>query len=118
MKNNFEDLKKQFLGKVVRFTENVEEIKSIFYDPQMKTKITDMKLEEQENGDLVIKVTTDFSDFHKYNRFWMQANFFDSYGAPRLTWEESDCFPPDRKCTIYLMLNGEYNFTKIIELVN
>lgn len=85
--STFADFKKN-IGKVVTFSDKVEETESDF-DSGMKARIKTVALDDPE----VFVVYFDFSEFLEHNRKFMKDIYYDSTGNPCLTWEETIWFP-------------------------
>ena len=79
---------KAHIGRVVTFSEHIEETESDF-DPGMKARIESVELDDSE----VFSVKFNFKDFLDHNRKFMKHNYYNNEGIACLTWEESGFFP-------------------------
>lgn len=101
----------KLIGKVVTFSNKIEETESDF-DPGMKARVSGVEVHDKD----LIKVFFNFSEFLDHNRKFMKPNYYDKNGKPTLIWEQTAFFPKNHISEDYFGLNFEDNMKYFSEV--
>ena len=109
MKSTAQEGIKNLIGKVIRFTDEVEK-EEIDFDSGMLARIKSISPCHPSNSTWkVYDFVMDFSEFEEYNKGLMKANYFNSNGVPCKTWTQQPRYEEDLKngCQIYLQFEDD-----------
>jgi hypothetical protein len=103
---SIEQLKKEYLGKEIQFTDRIETHCESEFDEGMKATIIGFEeREKDDNGDTLLKVYFDTNKFTNHNKLMMKPSYWDKDHNPTLTAIEAGDWPKNGKHWVYFMVS-------------